>query len=524
MIFKVIPRNARTNPISPETVFLEVDNWNDYSFITSFRIFYQDGKNKRHDIGVVKIGFKGQTTDTPTHSTFLAEFPALDDRYFSLGQDVKFYRRLGELPDGKGHQILSALRDIVRHPELLTEIQSEEVLGISLLRDISLSMVKGQYARALTGSADLTDFNFQFSTAERENHGGISLDFWVKAESTPSTNIHAIIGRNGVGKTTLLNGMIDAITKRQDNSSFINLQSSSKDNIPTDYFSSLVSVSFSAFDPFQPPAEQPDPAKGTCYFYIGLKDGLCPDRHRAIPDLRADCVKSLSGCFRNEGKTARWLKSIEKLSSDENFSAMNLCQLKFAYHDLLQSDIEAQSDSDEFLRRYYEKVEKTLTRMSSGHAIVLLTITRLVDTVQEKTLVLLDEPESHLHPPLLSAFIRALADLLHDQNGVAIIATHSPVILQEIPRSCVWKIFRSGKSITQARPRIETFAENVGMLTSEVFSLEVARSGFHSLLEASVRSGLSFEDILHRYNNQLGIEGRAILAVLVAQRDEKPMQ
>jgi predicted ATP-dependent endonuclease of OLD family len=69
--------------------------------------------------------------------------------------------------------------------------------------------------------------------------------------------------------------------------------------------------------------------------------------------------------------------------------------------------------------------------MSSGHAIVLLTITRLVATVEEKTLVLLDEPESHLHPPLLSAFIRALSDLLYDRNGVAIIATHSPVVLQE---------------------------------------------------------------------------------------------
>ncbi len=40
--------------------------------------------------------------------------------------------------------------------------------------------------------------------------------------------------------------------------------------------------------------------------------------------------------------------------------------------------------------------------MSSGHAIVLLTVTKLVARVEEKTLVLIDEPESHLHPPLLS--------------------------------------------------------------------------------------------------------------------------
>lgn len=157
--------------------------------------------------------------------------------------------------------------------------------------------------------------------------------------------------------------------------------------------------------------------------------------------------------------------------------------------------------------------------MSSGHAIVLLTITRLVDKVQEKTLVLMDEPETHLHPPLLSAFVRALSDLLYDKNGVAIIATHSPVVLQEIPRSCVWKIYRVGKDVSCERPTIETFAENVGTLTSEVFSLEVARSGFHALLEASVQEGCSLESIVRKYEGQLGFEGRAILVALITERD-----
>ena len=64
-------------------------------------------------------------------------------------------------------------------------------------------------------------------------------------------------------------------------------------------------------------------------------------------------------------------------------------------------------------------------------------MTHLADRVAERTLVLIDEPETHLHPPLLSAFVRAMSDLLIDRNGVAIIATHSPVVLQETPRTCV---------------------------------------------------------------------------------------
>lgn len=124
--------------------------------------------------------------------------------------------------------------------------------------------------------------------------------------------------------------------------------------------------------------------------------------------------------------------------------------------------------------------------LSSGHAIVLLTLTRLVDLVAEQTLVLFDEPETHLHPPLLSAFVRALSDLLTERNGVAITATHSPVVLQEVPKSCVYKIGRSGSRAQGRRPRIETYGENVGVLTHEIFGLEVMRSGFYAEIKKAV--------------------------------------
>jgi len=127
-----------------------------------------------------------------------------------------------------------------------------------------------------------------------------------------------------------------------------------------------------------------------------------------------------------------------------------------------------------------------LRKLAPKAAIVLLTITRLIEFVDERTLVLLDEPEGHLHPPLLSAFIRSLVDLLIKRNGVAIIATHSPVVLQEVPQGCVWKLHRSGGISEAERPTIETFGENVGVLTREVFGLEVTNAGFHKLLKDAI--------------------------------------
>ena len=522
MKFFVLPRDTRIPDSGKNTVYLKIDHWNDYSFVTMFDMLIHDERGQLHKIGAIKIGFKDQTIETATYKKLSNTFESLGDDFFSLGLDVDYYRNMATLPNNLRKQILTALRDIVANPEIIESIKEEDVFSTSLLRDISLSVVKGQFARVLEGHAELTDFKFKFVRPDREDFGGIELNFNVKAESTPSTNIHAVIGRNGVGKTTLLNGMIGAITNiRIDNSGrFIDTGWHFQEKeITSDYFSSLVSVSLSAFDPFSPPKEQPDPAKGTCYFYIGLKDQHNEDVNRTIIDLRQDCVKALISCFRNPKKTQRWLDAIDKLGSDEIFASMKLEQLQTLYKNLKESMSREQSDSSNFHIKYHELIEPFLKKMSSGHACVLLIITRLVATVEEKTLVLIDEPESHLHPPLLSAFTRALSDLLYDQNGVAIIATHSPVVLQEIPRSCVWKIYRRGSNVTVERPSLETFGENVGVLTSEVFSLEVERSGFHDLLAKSVESNKTYNEIIEDYSGQLGFEGRAILKALIANRD-----
>jgi len=146
-----------------------------------------------------------------------------------------------------------------------------------------------------------------------------------------------------------------------------------------------------------------------------------------------------------------------------------------------------------------------------------LTVTRLVETVEERTLVLINEPEAHLHPPLLAAFIRALSELLINRNGVALIATHSPVVLQEVPRSCAWKLRRSGAHARAERPEIETFGENVGVLTREVFGLEVTESGFHKMLGDAIAEIGDYQEILKHFGGEIGGEGRAILRSLLAK-------
>jgi predicted ATPase len=508
--FRLLGVRERASDALRGVVQLVSGDWDDYSFKTSFQVIFIRADGHRIDLGSVKIGYIGQTQGW-TREKLTATFDTLPEGWFSLGQDVDYYKTaMQEFSDDDRTSLLSALRDVAANEAILSQAQGQKVFVDSLLRGVSLSSIRGQYRRVLNHEVELSDFQFAYSQNGDEKRAEVKLQFKVDAGSSPSTNVHVLIGRNGVGKTTLLNNMVGALlgVMRPDqppHAFFEQQPFGTWAALPKDYFSSVVSVSFSAFDPFVPPADRQDRTQGLAYFYVGMKkvrSGQAPVLARppkTESELVNDFVLSFGSCLSQPEKRARWRTAMKRLESDLNFAEMDLSRLL----DMEKSValIAAKSMAE---------------RMSSGHSIVLLTMTKLVDTVEEKTLVLLDEPESHLHPPLLSAFTRALSDLLHSRNGVAIIATHSPVVLQEVPASCVWKLTRTRAQGRVDRPERETFGENVGVLTREVFGLEVAKSGFHEMLEKAVEAGGTFDSILNAYNGQLGAEARAILLSLTA--------
>ncbi|UQW76258.1 AAA family ATPase [Pseudomonas avellanae] len=493
-----------------DTLLLVGSSWDDYSFKTSFTVMHFGPDAKKTELGTTKIGYKDQQHGW-TSEKFSTKNISLSDEFFSLGQDVDFYRKLqGGLSADAALAVLQALKDVIADPERLEDVKNEQVFRESLMRNVSWSVIRDQFKRVLAGKPELTSFHFSYQTNGDEQRAGVDVSFKVTPHSLPSTNVHVLIGRNGVGKTTILNDMVETIlsdtTGRPHCGKFLIHDSLGSEPMPTDYFSSIVSVSFSAFDPFLFPADQPDRSKGVAYFYVGMQSpGEGPGKRppKTTEALSEDFITSLESCFSQESKRQRWVAAIKRLESDSNFEDMDLAHLN-------------ELPTDEAI----VKAHRIFSRMSSGHSIVLLTLTKLVEAVEEKTLVLMDEPESHLHPPLLSAFTRAISDLLQDRNGVAIIATHSPVVVQEAPGSCVWKLTRLRAEGRADRPERETFGENAGVLTREIFGLEVNKSGYHEVLQEAVNRGGTFESILADYQEQLGFEAQAILRKMVASRRE----
>lgn len=202
--------------------------------------------------------------------------------------------------------------------------------------------------------------------------------------------------------------------------------------------------------------------------------------------------------------------SIATLNTDPIFSSLNVIS---------------------WFQKENESVLGTLyTKLSSGHKIVLLSLLQIINNVEPNSLFLVDEPEQNLHPPLISSFIQAISVILSRRNAVAIIATHSPVIVQECSADCVWIIDRDQSTISIHRPTIKTFGENVGEITYNIFDLEVRNSGYMKVINNEIQKyNDSFfipgeernidddlQAIIDKFNNKLGDEAISTIANLLS--------
>ena len=509
MQFFVLPVRVRPPADAKGQAFLLTDNWDDwFRFSTMYQLVFVDNSSVPHHIGNVKIG-QMDMEEGQRRARIPQSFGALGKDFFSVGQDDSYYAELNDLGDAIRDEMLVALRDMARDPAIFRAALRQTVTGVSLLRSVSTATVVGQFRRMTTGGARLSPFELSYTTPTPKKTAATTLTFDVKPEARPPTNIHVLIGRNGVGKTHLLHHMAQAILPDTAQSSqFGSFKLGPSANHDGETLANLVSVTFSAFDPFDPLPERQDKSKGIRHSYIGLRRSGDSVQQPLPPKSQGQITKEFGTAVlvcRQGARNKRWKRALEMLATDPIFK---------------DADVAAIANVDDGDREVRTRAAHLFNRLSSGHKLVLLTTTRLVEVVEERTLVLLDEPEAHLHPPLLSAFVRALSDLLVDRNGVAIIATHSPVVLQEVPRKCAWKIRRVGRRMVAERPEIETFGENVGVLTREVFGFEVTESGFHRLLRDSI-AGRSMEQAVQRFGGELGAEARAILRGLVATRDQE---
>lgn len=519
MYFLFYAYNAPNNPTLPNPIELEEQpeeyfkfertSWNDkFRYKTLYDVNFYKGKEVTY-IGQVKFGYSGiGSVSEGDYRTIVNNgwYRELGQKIFSLGQSPEYYQNIFSLGETIANEYFSKIRDIAFDLNLLSEHRNEMIMIHSLLREVSASTVKNQFNRISHGGVEITPYNF-FFTYKKSNQEGLDeigkIAFEVKPFEKPQTNSHVLIGRNGVGKSYILDRMIRSVILDDDKEDYKFYQfqnESGENNIP---FSGVTLVSFSVFDDFIN-YKQLNKNDDILFNYVGVKSyneeaGIIT---KTLDDLSSDFYVSLC-TIKAKNIIERWEKVISYLDSDPIFKneVRIVSRMKENWEHI---DGGNSPEAKVTIEKFYKQ------GLSSGNKIVLLTLTKLVEVVKEKTLVILDEPELHLHPPLMAAFNKALGYLMKNRNGVAIISSHSPVFVQESPTSAVHMIFRERKTLKIENPIIKTYGENIGDLTHDIFKLEYEESSFVNDIKEQVEAKENIDDVFSYFHNQLGYEARAL--------------
>jgi len=489
MRIRVVNSFTSASASSEPIVMLRRDNWDDFGFKTLFHADYVPPRGEPVELGLVKILKAGQVGGSTQFDR--PAFPALDETYCSLGQDIEYYEKLASLPAILSDAYLIAMRDAAVDDRIAREFEKEDGWTTSLTR---FGQAEHTLATARALFDDKTEEGGVATLTHQSREQGITIKFDFDDKGALPGRSKVLIGYNGVGKTRLLAEIARDISRVGRGTTDPKTQGSRA-------FSSVVAVSYSAFDHFELPLihdaspidldlEDASTTTRFGYTYCGLRQvhgDPSSTRLKSINELDDELVSAFAmACRRNPVLLAEVMGTIQ---ADPSFGRSGI---------QLSDWVTFQWIPDEYP-----------ARLSSGQKIVMNILAQLAAHLRRRSLVLLDEPETHLHPPLLAALLRGVHQLLDAFDSFAIIATHSPVVLQEFAANDVQVVERFGDIVRATSPRLETFAAGLGELTTEAFGLDNSVSGHRGVIRDLV-SRMGVDDFEELFPNGPSSQARAL--------------
>jgi len=460
------------------------DNWDDFGYKTTFSLEYHTENNRWNKIGAVSI-MKRDTNKT--WDAMPIKFTSLDNSYCSLGISIEYYKTFQSLLSNY-QSALFALRDVALFPKIAEEFENDLIFKTSFLRmnDAEMLMRTARFTLNGINLGEAFKFNFNFRPPYAQND--INLNFDFQYEGGMEHRIYGLIGKNGTGKTRILSSLVNALSQDQP-----------KTITPKrPLYGKVFSVSYSFFDRF----EIPEANASFNYVYCGLK-------------------KRGGGWMSEEELKARFYDSARIIKEKEELSNWYLILKTFIPKDIVDEMFQGRGSSFEFVAsrfgRVYEKV-------SSGQNILMFIITEIIAQIRYNSLIVYDEPETHLHPNAISELMNTIFALTDQFNSFCIIATHSPIVIQELQSRNIYVLERDDQMASVRKLDKEAFGENLTVITEDIFGNRDVAKHHIEFLRRLVREDKSFDEIVSLLETDeipLSLNVRLYIKSLIAEENEK---
>ncbi|MGN6566792.1 MAG: ATP-dependent nuclease, partial [Flavipsychrobacter sp.] len=306
-------------------------------------------------------------------------------------------------------------------------------------------------------------FNFSFKPPYAENLSNLYFDFEYNTEIPH--RIIALIGKNGTGKTSILSDLINKFSKQ--------ILNNNSDKLPS--FGKYFTVSYSVFDRFSVPESN----VAFNYIYCGLKkaDGLIKSEQEQIEDFFQSANK-----IKERDLTDRWFKILKNFLSESDLT------LIFPDHN---------EDLPFSMVKFSEKNFNSIkSHFSSGESILIFIMTKIISEIRYDSLILYDEPETHLHPNAISSLMSSLFELVSSFRSFCVIATHSPLIVRELSAKDVYVLKRDNSDLEISKLNQDSFGENLTVITEDIFGNRDVNRHYLQIIENLVNKGYEFDKII----------------------------
>lgn len=517
-------------------IFPTSDKWNDFTFRSRFKYnIFKDGKSVFSGDCYLSFLYSDGFLETSSPNAFIVSKIGknkISKSYLTENDLPKFYTMLFDfsayrlivktIGSAAANEYLSSMCDLValqkRDPnnKILVSAQETSQFKLSFMRDSQTFFAFHGAKSLLDGSENesfsemSTEIIAKFKLDRFDSPHVISINF-NDSDFIPA-RISVIIGENGVGKSQTLS----AIAK--------SLLNGTKELEGPENSRPKVNRLLAVSGPGETHLTFPQSSREDRipYSHITLNHSAQHDRDGGM----GNAIVKLSRSTDEIGGRTRWkifrkaINSIYPISdiyfplkdnvsdhsntteTDRSVALSELGQDGSGERRLLEIWGSIKSHGEPF-----QLINNVRIPFSSGQMSFMRFCVHACLHIDNGTLVLIDEPETHLHPKFITDFMLVLDNLLKSTGSRAIIATHSVYLVREVTRSQVI-ILRSTShnTIEAVKPRLQTLGSDVGEISQFVFGDTGSGSIVRNIIEYIRNNPDRKNEILQSVKSEISLE------------------